>query len=183
MGSRYSNKSGRLSNDKEKAIKKINERRAQIARDVRAGKLPESALDQYEAAMRAAAGPYINANGNISHGKDAQENISWDTLNTLLQRETSGQLQRDIKKKAAEEYGKSKKELSQEDIKKYISDVNFVNDQFSQDYDRTYSALKMAFQGTRGRKTYRQLADAIRGYERVTVPETNPFNPEAVYFT
>lgn len=184
MASKYSTRSGRLSSAKEKDIKKINERRAQIARDVRAGKLPETALKRYEDAMRAAAGDHINASGNIAHGKAAQAAISQEALDALLQRQTSGQLQKDIKKQVAEEYDKPVKEVTHEDLETYMEDVDFVNNYISDDADRAYDAFKMAFAGKKGRKSYYQLRQAIEAYEGLAdKKEVNPFDAERAYFT
>lgn len=186
MASRYSTRSGRLSSAKEKEIKKINERRAQIARDVQAGKLPQDALNRYENAMRAVAGDFINKSGNIAHGKAAQAAISKEALDALLQRSTSGQLQRDIKKQVAEEYDKSAKAVTPAEIQQYISDVDFVNARIEADSDRAYDSFKAAFQGKKGRKTYKQLRAAIEAYDNEypsgSEPE-NPFRAEEVYFT
>lgn len=184
MASKYSNKSGRLSSAVEKQIKKINERRAQIARDVRAGKLPETALKRYEDAMRAAAGDYINKSGNIGHGKAAQAAISKEALDALLQRQTSGQLQKDIKKQVAEEYDKPVKEVTREDLETYMSDVDFVNNYISDDADRAYEAFRLAFAGKKGNKSYYQLRQAIEAYEGMSdKKEVNPFDAERAYFT
>lgn len=184
MGSRYSNRSGRLSSDIEKKIKRINERRAQIARDVRAGRLPETALRRYEEAMRAAAGDFINASGNIAHGKEAQAAISREALDALLQRQTSGQLQREIKRQVAEEYDKPVKEVTREDLETYMSDVDFVNNYISDDADRAYDAFNFAFAGKKGTKTYYQLRKAIEAYEGISdKKEVNPFDAERAYFT
>lgn len=184
MASRYSTRSGRLSSAKEKEIKKINERRAQIARDVRAGKLPETALRRYEDAMRAAAGDYLNKSGNIAHGKAAQAAISKEALDALLQRQTSGQLQKDIKKQVAEEYDKPVKEVTREDLETYMSDVDFVNNYISDDADRAYEAFRLAFAGKKGNKSYYQLRQAIEAYEGLAnKKEVNPFDAERAYFT
>lgn len=184
MGSRYSNRSGRLSSDIEKKIKRVNERRAQIARDVRSGKLPETALRRYEEAMRAAAGDFINASGNIAHGKEAQAAISREALDALLQRQTSGQLQREIKRQVAEEYDKPVKEVTREDLETYMSDVDFVNNYISDDADRAYDAFNFAFAGKKGNKSYYQLRKAIEAYEGIAdKKEVNPFDAERAYFT
>lgn len=184
MGSRYSNRSGRLSTAVEKQIKKINERRAQIKRDVRAGKLPETSLRRYEDAMRAAAGDFINKSGNIAHGKAAQAAISKEALYALLQRQTSGQLQKDLKKQVAEEYDKPVTEVTRDDLETYMSDIDFVNEYISNDADRAYDAFNMAFGGKKGSKTYYQLRKAIEAYEGLAdKKEVNPFDAERAYFT
>ena len=184
MASRYSNKSGRLSSAVEKQIKKINERRAQIKRDVRAGKLPETALKRYEDAIRAAAGDFINKSGNIAHGKKAQAELSKEALDALLQRQTSGQLQKDLKKQVAEEYDKSSDQVTREDLDTYMSDVDFVNEYISNDPERAYDAFTMAFAGKKGIKPYYQLRQAIEAYEGIAdKKEVHPFDAERAYFT
>lgn len=190
MASRYSTRSGRLSSAKEKEIKKINERRAQIARDVKEGLLPQDALNRYENAMRAVAGDFINESGNIAHGKAAQAAISKEALDALLQRSTSGQLKKEIKREAAKEYNIPVKALTKADIKQYNEDVDFVNDYIEEHPDRAYdknnhTGAFAIFRGQKGLKSYMQLKDAINLYEGKLQAgeEIPPFDAEEVYFT
>ena len=203
MASRYSTRSGRLSSEKEKMIKKINERRAQIARDVAAGKLPQNALDRYENAMRAAAGDYIHeglsrradarSGGermrvvSIGHGKEALENINMEDLQALLQRSTSGEMQREMKRQYAQEYNVPVRSITSEDMRQFINDIDFVNTYIDQHPDRAYdkeshSGAFAIFRGKKGIRSYFELREAINTYE--TQPdEVPPFDAEEVYFT
>lgn len=190
MGSRYSNRSGRLSSEKEKKIKRINERRAQIAREVKEGKLPNDVLRRYENAMRAAAGDYINASGNITHGKAAQDAISDEALDALLQRDTAGQLKREIKKQAAEEYDKPVKDLTKEDIAAYNDMLDTVNSYIEEHPERAYDKVTHTgafaiFRGLKGVRTYRELQDAIDQYEGKLAAgeEIPPFDAEKAFFS
>lgn len=184
MASKFSRKSGRYSTAKEKDIKRINERRAQIARDVAKGKLPKNALDRFENAIRSIAGAFLNRSGNISHGKAAQEALSQEDLNALLQRSSSRSLQREIKEQVAQEYDKSVKEVTMAEIQGYMSDVDYVNNKIDEDSDRAYDAFDAAFHGVKGRKTYAQLRQALEAYATDTDQgEINPFSAQEVYFT
>lgn len=190
MGSRYSNRSGRLSSEKEKQIKKINERRAQIAREVKEGTLPQDALRRYENAMRAAAGDFINKSGNIAHGKAAQAALSKEALDALLQRDTAGQLKKEIKKQVAEEYDKPVKDVTKEEVKAYndlLDSVNsYIEEHPERAYDKaTHTGAFAIFRGTKGVKTYKELQDAIDQYEGKLAAgeEVPPFDAEKVFFT
>lgn len=189
MASKYSTKSGRLSSAVEKQIKKINERRAQIAREVKDGTLPKDALRRFENAMRAAAGDYINASGNISHGKAAQAAISKEALDALLQRDTAGQLKKEIKKQVAEEYDKSVKDVTKEEVKAYNDAIDYVNSYIDEHPERAYDKITHSgafaiFRGTKGVKSYQELQDAIELYEGKLAAgeEIPPFDVEKAYF-
>mgnify|MGYP003302369199 CR=1 FL=1 len=189
MASKYSPRSGRLSSAKEKDIKKINERRAQIVREVKAGTLPKDALRRFENAMRAAAGDHINASGNIAHGKAAQAAISQEALDALLQRDTAGQLKKEIKKQVAEEYDKPLKDITKEDIEAYNEMLDTVNSYIEEHPERAYdkathSGAFAIFRGVKGVKTYKQLQDAIDLYEGKLAAgeEIPPFDAEKAFF-
>ena len=189
MASKYSTRSGRLSSAKEKEIKKINERRAQIAREVKEGTLPKDALRRYENAMWAAAGDFINKSGNIAHGKAAQAAISKEALDALLQRDTAGQLKKDIKKQVAEEYDKSVKDVTKEEVKAYNDLVDSVNSYIEEHPERAYDKATHTgafaiFRNTKGVKTYKELQDAIEQYEGKLAAgeEIPPFDAEKAYF-
>ena len=190
MASRYSNRSGRLSTAVEKQIKKINERRAQIAREVKEGTLPQDALRRYENAMRAAAGDFINKSGNIAHGKAAQAAISKEALDSLLQRDTAGQLKKEIKKQVAEEYDKPVKDVTKEEVKAYNDLLDSVNSYIEEHPERAYDKVTHTgafaiFRGTKGLKTYKELQDAIDQYEGKIAAgeEIPPFDAEKAYFS
>ena len=189
MASKYSNKSGRLSSAVEKQIKKINERRAQIARDVKEGTLPKDALRRYENAMRAAAGDFINKSGNIAHGKAAQAAISKEALDALLQRDTAGQLKKEIKKQVAEEYDKPVKDVTKEEVKAYNDAIDYVNSYIDEHPERAYdqathSGAFAIFRGMKGVRSYQELQDAINLYEGKLAAgeEIPPFDAEKAYF-
>ena len=68
--------------EKVKAIKRINERRAEIARDVKAGRLPEVYLEKYDNAINAAVKDptLLTKTGNISHGSRAVSELTSSDL-------------------------------------------------------------------------------------------------------
>lgn len=174
--------------NKENKIKRINERRAEIERAVNDHKLPKEYLDQYEAAMRSAVhdNSLFSAKGNISHGKRALQEIDTKALDALLKKETSGEAQKQsykfyknyyeeqerIKKRSREYYSDEYNPfiLDQEDkqpirdegytYEDYLRDRDFFYEYLESDPD-WYSALKAAFQGVSGKRTYSELRQAV----------------------
>lgn len=163
---------------KESAIKRINERFAELKRSVNKGDLPQSIVDRYADAMRAAAGENLLKSGNISHGKKAALAISDDDITNLLSRETAGEARKKIKQQVAREYGS---DYTRADMEQYFSDMDFVNSELSEKPTETYDAFDKAFRGVSGVKTYAQLANAIRAFDNNSV-ESNPFDAQAYYF-
>lgn len=179
----------------EKDIKKINERRAEIQRQVKAGKLPQAALVRYDAAMRSAAGEFIREGVTqrgrtkgtpvlrIEHGKKALSEIDERSIKALLQRQTSGELKKDIKRAARDNYGHK---ASKAEIEQYMSDIDFVDEALRERYQETYDALDRKFKGTRGRRTYREIREAVEEFRELKAKgevEENPFDVEKAYFS
>lgn len=146
---------------KSKDIKRINERYAEILRAVRAGKIPQGIADRYAEAMRAAAGEHILPSGNISHSKAAEAAISQKDLDALLSRETASQARRHLDRQIEEEFGPG---YTQEEREEYFNDMTFVSREISEHRAESYDALKAAFWGVPGLKSYTELAEAIRVY-------------------
>lgn len=166
---------------KQSAIKRINERYAEIRRAVNKDQLPRSVLERYEDAIRAAAGNFLLKSGNISHGKKAAESIDDEAIQNLLSRETAGEAKKKIREQVVKEYGEG---FTQDDLEEYFSDMDFVNRELSEKPSETYDALDNAFRGVPGLKTYSQLAEAIRVYNYPPdgVREVNPFDATSYYF-
>lgn len=162
---------------KQSAIKRINERFAELKRAVKKGDLPPSIVERYADAMRAAAGGNLLKSGNISHGKKAALAISDDDITNLLSRETAGVAKKKIKEQVAREYGS---DYTREEMEQYFSDMDFVNSELSEKPTATYDAFDKAFRGVLGVKTYSQLANAIRVYKPTV--DRNPFNAQDFYF-
>lgn len=146
-------------------IKRINERRAEIKRGVKAGKIPQGVLNNWDTAfdrIATDAGVMLTKSGNIPHSMKAAENIDLDALDGLLQRRTAGQIKKDIKAGARQEYGE---DPGQEEMEEYTDAMSYVYDQLASNYSETYDALKAAFGGTQGKKSYKQLKDAIEEWQ------------------
>lgn len=174
--------------NKENKIKRINERRAEIERAVHAHKLPKEYLDQYEAAMRSAVhdNSLFSSKGNISHGKRALQEIDTKALDALLKKETAGTAQKQSYKYYKKYYEEQErlKERSREyypdeynpfipeggelvpirdtgySYEDYLGDRDFAYEFMESDPD-WYSALKAAFQGVGGKKSYSELRSAF----------------------
>ena len=164
---------------KQSAIKRINERFAEIKRSVKKGDLPQSVADRFADAMRAAGGDYILKSGNISHGKKAAEEIDEGALRNLLSRETAGEAKKSIREQVKQEYGS---EYTKADIEQYFDDMDFVNNELSSKPVETYDAWASKFTGVPGVKSYAQLAGAIREYKGAVAQDINPFEPIDYYF-
>jgi len=111
-------------------------------------------------------------------------------LDALLQRETAGQLKKEIKEQIAEEYDKSVKNVTKEEIKAYNDLVDSVNSYIEEHPERAYDKATHTgafaiFRGTKGVKTYRELQDAIDLYEGKLAAgeEIPPFDAEKAFFT
>lgn len=182
-------------NQIEKSIKKINERRAEIQRQVMSGKLPKAALIRYDNAMRSAAGSFIREGFTqrgktkgtpvlrIEHGKRALEEIDEQALNALLQRPTAGAMKKDIKRAASENYGRR---ATRADIEQYMSDIDYVDEALREHYQETYDALDRKYKGTSGKKTYHDLRETIEEYRELKsqgLIEENPFDVDKAYFS
>ena len=144
------------------AIKRINQRFADIKKAVRAGKLPKAAEEKYAAAMRAAAGEEnLLPSGNISHGNKAAEAMR-SSIEDLEKHATAGQLKKTMEKQVreAQEEGEDYTESD------FMSDYDFVTDAEAQDPDECYEAYDEAWGGkTLGsRPTYSMLKGAIEAY-------------------
>ena len=178
----------------EKDIKKINERRAEIARQVASGKLPQAALNRYDDAMRAAARDFIREGVTqrgatkgtpvlrIEHGKKALAEVDPNKIKMLLQRSTAGQIKKDIKRGASDEYGHAP---TKEELEQYVTDLQYVDEALRTKYTETYDALDRKFRGTKGRKSYGELREAIEEYRKLTEKgevETQQFDVDNVYF-
>ena len=129
--------------EKVKAIKRINERRAEIARDVKSGRLPEIYLEKYDNAINAAIkDPSLRTkSGNISHGSRAVESLSTKDLEGLLNRETAGNARRRMEFTYNEEKAAGYKLPDDYDQKKFNRDFNLVQKTLEDDYAEYYDAI------------------------------------------
>lgn len=181
-------------------IKRINERRAAIARAVAAKKLPLEYLNTFEAAMRAAVhdNSLFSASGNISHGKKAVDSINTKALDALLKKETAGVAQKKTYKhyqeyiEEQERFDKIKREFTPQfeydeenpfydsipdtpsgySYEDYILDRNYVYNEIEESADSDwYHSMKAAFQGVSGLKTYAQLRAANEHWKSLTQDE------------
>lgn len=140
------------------AIKRINERLAEIGRTFGTDS-PE--YERYRQAVDRVAGDYLTASGNISHGKKAVAGIDEEKLEALSQRQTAGKIKEDYKR-GAEAEGVTEEE--------YRDMVNNVREKMAGDYwlasDAIENAKKLGIWNVQGRRpTYSELDAAISAYE------------------
>ena len=142
------------------AIKRVNERMAEIGRTF--GKdSPE--YERYKDAVDRVAGDYLTASGNISHGKKAVAGIDDEKLDALSQRQTAGKIKEDYKR-GAEAEGITEEE--------YRDMVNNVREKMAGDYWLASDAINAAKASgawkVQGRRpTYSELDAAIEAYEKM----------------
>lgn len=161
-------------------IKRINERRAEIKRGVKAGKIPRGVLNNWDVAfdrIATDAGVMLTKSGNIPHSMRAAENIDLDALDGLLHRRTAGEIKKDIKAGVINEYGETPSAADMED---FTNDMSYVYEQLADNYDEMYDAFKAAFQGVKGKKTYKQLKTAIDDWKAMTEPQREEAMQRAV---
>lgn len=129
--------------EKVKAIKRINERRAEIARDVKAGRLPEVYLEKYDNAINAAVKDptLLTKTGNISHGSRAVSELSSSDLEGLLNRETAANARRRMEYTFKEEQLAGHNLPDNYDQKKFNRDFNLVQKVLEDDYAEYYDAV------------------------------------------
>ena len=153
--------------EKVKAIKRINERRAEIARDVKAGRLPEVYLEKYDNAINAAVkdSTLLTKSGNISHGSRAVSEISSKDLEGLLNRETSGTARARMEHTFQEEQLAGHNLPDNYDQKKFNRDFNLVQKTLEDDYAEYYDAvseLRNKWGGEDWNPSYYDIARSIR---------------------
>lgn len=188
-------KIGRSNEDKVKAIKRINERRAEIARAVKKNQLPKIYLKRYDESILAAVKDpkLLTKTGNISHGSKAVGALSTNDLKGLLNRETAAEAKQTARRQYEEEQKQYKDtywdeydeeteepEEAEYTYDDYLNDVNAVNEALEDNYAETYDAFAASFKGTHGKKTYRTLNAALQGAE---IPAGVPLSVEETYFT
>lgn len=142
------------------AIKRINERMAEIGRQFGTDS-PE--YDRYKQAVDLVAGDYLTPSGNISHGKKAVQGIDDVELDALSQHQTAGAIMADYRR-GAEQEGIS--------VDEYRDLVNTVREKLAGDYWLASDAINAAkSNGTwnvSGRRpTYSELDAAIAQYEKM----------------
>ena len=120
------------------AIKRINERRAQMRRDFGED---SSLYRQYDNAINLAIpDDALLPSGNISHGKKALDLINDQDLESLLRKETAG----DIKKRAREEAKRESEETGEAvNWRDIIEAQEVVYEVMEDDYSEFYEAVKL----------------------------------------
>ena len=149
------------------AIKRINERKAQIKRDFGED---SSLYRQYANAVDLAIpDAALLPSGNISHSKAAVDLIDDDTLNTLLRRETAGDIKRRAKEEARRESEETGETVTWQEI---IEAQEVVYETMEDNYDDFYSAVRLYWEkiGKGHPKpsytTIKELIDANNAEER-----------------
>ena len=152
-----------------KQIDRINKRIEQAAR---ADKLLEVDLirPKYEAVLRAAVKPEFLKQGKygltISKSKAAQQNITSDMLNRIEALPTVGEYKADILKGTVEETGKDIEDVTIEDMQEYADDVQTVRDAEDSHGKIHYTEEYKELMQSPGTKSYAELAEAVRAYEK-----------------
>lgn len=149
------------------AIKRINERKAQIKRDFGED---SSLYRQYSNAVDLAIpDSALLPSGNISHSKTAVEQIDADTLETLLRRETAGDIKRRAKEEARRESEETGETVTWQEI---IEAQEVVYETMEDNYDDFYSAVRLYWEKIgkgHPKPTYttiKELIDANNAEER-----------------
>lgn len=120
------------------AIKRINERKAQIKRDFGED---SSLYRQYSNAVDLAIpDAALLPSGNISHSKAAVDLIDADTLETLLRRETAGDIKRRAKEEARRESEETGETVTWQEI---IEAQEVVYETMEDNYGDFYSAVRL----------------------------------------
>lgn len=120
------------------AIKRINERRAQMGRDF--GEDSSLYRDFDNAIYLAIPDDALLPSGNISHGKKAMDLIDDKVIEKLLRKDTAG----DIKKKAKEEAKRESEETGENVSWRDIIDAQeAVYEVIEDDYSEFYEAVKL----------------------------------------
>lgn len=147
------------------AIKRINERLADIKRGVDKGEIPRSYYDRFRDAIELnIPAEYLTRSGNISHGKKAAQNIPDSVITALESRQTRGEIRESAKQHIMDENPfdyETPDDIPDAAIDEYLGDADFVNEALTDDYDECYSAFKYFFQGESGKKSYADLKEAI----------------------
>lgn len=163
-------------NDSEKvsAIKRINERLADIKRAVTSGSLPKSFYDRFRAAIdQAIPQQFLTKSGNISHGKGAVSFIKDKILQVLQSRQTRGEIRQSAKEHIREENPfdyEGPDEVPESEVEEYLDDADFVNTELTENYAEAYEILSSVFGGSTGKKSYKQLRAALEGRMPATAP-------------
>lgn len=119
------------------AIKRINERKAQIKRDFGED---SSLYRQFDNAVYLAIpDEALLPSGNISHSKKAIDLINEKDLNALLRRDTSGDIKRKAKAIAKQETEETGKDTTWQEV---ILSQEIVYETLENDYDDFYEAVK-----------------------------------------
>lgn len=153
--------------EKIKAIKRINERRAEIARDVASGRLPDIYLEKYDNAILAAVKDptMLTKIGNISHGGRAVSSLSTSDLEGLLNRETSATARARMAYTFKEEQLAGHNLPDNYDQKKFNRDFNLVQKTLEDDYAEYYDAvatLRSSWKTEEWNPSYYDIARSIR---------------------
>lgn len=149
------------------AIKRINERKAQIKRDFGED---SSLYRQYsDVVYLAIPDDALLPSGNISHSKAAVDLIDDDMLETLLRRETAGDIKRHAKEEARRESEETGETVTWQEI---IEAQEVVYETMEDNYDDFYSAVRLYWEKIgkgHPKPTYttiKELIDANNAEER-----------------
>jgi len=160
---------------KASAIKRLNERQAEIGRKFGYN---SPIYQDYHNALVLAVGPEnINASGNIKRGPITYELLDEDTLSALLRHQTAGQIKKAAEKEAREQSEATGETVTWQDVVEARESVDTI---IADSPDDFYEAVKFYWNSVGGkghpRPTYTQLDD-ICEMQRHGV-DYNPFTGE-----
>lgn len=169
---------GKYDATKASKIKRLNERQAEIRRQFGEN---SSIYRDYHNALLAAVGPEnFTPSGNIKRGPATYEILDDDTLNTLLRKQTAGQIKEAARREAREETEITGELVTMEDV---IQARETMDELYEGDYDDFYEAAKFYWNSVGGkghpRPTYTQLDDIyqVQEAQRRGI-DSNPFTGE-----
>lgn len=159
-----------------KQIDRINKRLENILKQ--ANKLESDYLvNKYQDVLNAAIPSDFLRTGkyglNISKSKAAQQTLTQEQLDRLEALPTPGDFEAEILKNTAEEYGESVEDVTIEEMREYMDDVETVRNAEDNHGHIQYSEEYSQFMQKKGSKSYSELAEVVRNYERSLNQESN----------
>ena len=159
-----------------KQIDRINKRLENILKQ--ADKLESDYLvNKYQDVLNAAIPSDFLRTGkyglSISKSKAAQQTLTQEQLDRLEALPTPGDFEAEILKNTAEEYGESVEDVTIEEMREYMDDVETVRNAEDNHGHIQYSEEYSQFMQEKGSKSYSELAEVVRNYERSLNQESN----------
>lgn len=159
-----------INSDIYKQIDRLNKRLENI---YKADKDFNTALlqEQYESVLRSAIpAEFLSRNKKgylvISKSKKAQEILSSAALSRIETMQTAGEYKQELLQEVMEETGKDAEDVTIEEMRELSDDVQTVHDAQDRNGKINYNADDASFMQQSGTKSYHELAEVIRNYEK-----------------